>query len=159
HQAQQHEDPTGRTGEQSRHHFFCLASTAKTSPQKPVRLGNRIGSVKNDLWRVRVRLLRTNLSRRRAIGSDERDRSERRPIPRNRRLSAKHPCHSTQAIRSTLVAPGVPNGTPAVTTIRSPRAANPSSSATPVARCTISAKLLTSLVWTQCTPQTSARRR
>src|SRR6185312_1048787 len=66
---------------------------------------------------------------------------------------------STHAILSTLVAPGVPNGTPAVTTTRWPGRANSSLWAMPQALPTISLKLEMSSVSTQCTPQPRASRR
>src|SRR5215467_1883861 len=66
---------------------------------------------------------------------------------------------STQAILKTLVAPGVPNGMPAVMTTRWPGWAIPSRWAMRTAFCTISPKLLTSLVCTQCAPHKTAKRR
>ena len=57
---------------------------------------------------------------------------------------------STQAILR--VAPGVPNGTPAVMTTRWPGSAIPRGvRSAPL--CTMSPKLLTSLVWTQRAPE------
>ena len=55
---------------------------------------------------------------------------------------------STHAILSVLVLPGVPNGTPAVTTSLSPTSATPVSRAMREARSTISLKLFTSGVMT-----------
>src|SRR5215813_5715488 len=66
---------------------------------------------------------------------------------------------STQAILRTLVAPGVPNGTPAVMTTRCPGSAIFSRGAIRTAWCTISPKLFTSRVCTQCAPHKTARRR
>ena len=47
-------------------------------------------------------------------------------------------CYFTGATRSALVVPGCPNGTPAITTISSPRVANPSTRANRAARGTVS---------------------
>ncbi len=55
--------------------------------------------------------------------------------------------------------PGVPKGTPAVTTTWSPSWARPSSRAMAQALLTISVNEATSEVWTQCAPQMTARRR
>src|ERR1700680_1985916 len=66
---------------------------------------------------------------------------------------------STQAMRSTLVEPGVPNGTPAVITTRWPGPAISSRWATRTAFCTMSLKFLMSARWTQWAPHKSARRR
>src|SRR5829696_8128852 len=62
-------------------------------------------------------------------------------------------------MRTMLVAPGVPNGTPATTMMRSPTAANSSRTANFAARNAMSSTSLASLVTIGCTPQTRARRR
>ena len=62
-------------------------------------------------------------------------------------------------MRSMLVAPGVPSGTPAVMMMRWPGSAKPSSRAMRQARETMSSRSWASSVRTQCRPQTSARRR
>ncbi len=62
----------------------------------------------------------------------------------------------TNATRSMLVAPGVPSGTPAVITIRSPCLAKPSLKANLAARSTMSSRSCASSVSTQCSPQASA---
>src|SRR5260370_14344906 len=66
---------------------------------------------------------------------------------------------STQAILRIFVAPGVPNGTPAVMTTRWPTSAIFSRCAIRTAFCTMSPKLFTSLVCTQCAPHKTASRR
>src|SRR5271166_1417474 len=66
---------------------------------------------------------------------------------------------SIQAILRIFVAPGVPNGTPAVMTTRWPTSAMFSRCAILTAFCTMSAKFLTSLVCTQCVPHKTERRR
>src|SRR3954453_20393121 len=62
-------------------------------------------------------------------------------------------------MRTMLVAPGVPKGTPATTMMRSPTAANSSRTANFAARNAMSSTSLASLVTIGCTPQTRARRR
>src|SRR5258707_14917162 len=62
-------------------------------------------------------------------------------------------------MRNAFVAPGVPNGMPAVITTVSAVLASPSCWATVTARSTISETLETSRVWTQCAPQSSESRR
>ena len=65
----------------------------------------------------------------------------------------------TQAMRRRLVAPGVPNGMPAVTTRLEPGSAMPALSACWQARSTISSMSWASSQTTPCRPQTRARRR
>ena len=62
-------------------------------------------------------------------------------------------------MRSMLVAPGVPSGTPAVMMMRSPGPARPSRWAMKQAWLTMSSRLSGSSPKTQCSPQTSDRRR
>src|SRR5437660_11717671 len=62
-------------------------------------------------------------------------------------------------MRRRLVAPGVPNGIPALIRIVSPGFANSSATACRHACSTISATSETSGVCTECTPQTKARQR
>src|SRR3954471_8080210 len=62
-------------------------------------------------------------------------------------------------MRSRLVAPGVPNGVPALIRIVSPDRANPSLTAQWDAFSTISLTVVTSGVCTECTPHTNARLR
>src|SRR5260370_18268188 len=65
----------------------------------------------------------------------------------------------TVAMRSRLVAPGVPNGIPALIRMVSPGFANSSATAHRHACSTISATVETSGVCTECTPHTSASER
>ncbi len=58
-----------------------------------------------------------------------------------------------------FVVPACPNGTPAAMTTLSPTLAKPSSSAVLHARSVIVLMSVVSFVSTECTPQTSARRR
>ena len=61
----------------------------------------------------------------------------------------------TNAMRSMLVAPGVPSGTPATMITRWPALAKPSLKARRQARCTMSSWSWASSATTQCTPHTS----
>ena len=65
----------------------------------------------------------------------------------------------TNAMRSMLVAPGVPSGTPATMMTRRPALAKPSANAMRLARSTMSSWSCASSATTQCTPQTSDNRR
>src|SRR6266851_4578291 len=76
-----------------------------------------------------------------------------------RQGSDRSPAYGSHAMRSAFVAPGVPNGTPAVITTLSAVLAILSRLAMFTARWTISEKLETSRVWTQCAPQSSESRR
>src|SRR5437763_1127559 len=65
----------------------------------------------------------------------------------------------TNAIRTMLVAPGVPSGTPATMMMRWPALAKPSRNAMRQARSTMSSRSRASSSTTQCTPHTTASRR
>ena len=67
--------------------------------------------------------------------------------------------YGISSIRSTLVEPGVPIGTPAVITILSPDWANPWVTAVSIARFTTAEKRSSLAICTPCTPQAMAIRR
>ena len=86
----------------------------------------------------------------------------RRCLPRCSALrSSRFPARRRPAARrgSRWSSPAVPNGTPAMITIRSPASARPWRSAMRLALPTISSKLPTSRVWTACTPHSRPSRR
>ena len=75
-----------------------------------------------------------------------------------REVLAREPRHfgaPTKAMRTMLVAPGVPSGTPATMMTRWPALAKPSLKAMRQARSTMSSWSCASSATTQCTPQTS----